>query len=180
MADRVRDWRADLVTSYADLFDPTASDPPIARGWPYVGEGWRDLLERACVRIRAAVQADGGTFHATQVEEKYGTLRFYWEGSLSQKAAALVEEAIDLAEARSAVTCEICGDQGALHGDRWVTTRCVQHAEGHRPVQTQPDDDIYVFERFAGNHRNVLYRRYDREIDIFIDVDPTSLGIEEA
>ncbi|WP_426434092.1 hypothetical protein [Bradyrhizobium genosp. P] len=170
MADRVRDWRADLVAAYSDLFDPTAGDPPTARGWPYVDEGWRDLLERACVRIRTAVQADGGSLHVTQIMEKYGTLRFYWAGSLSPEANARVEEAIDLAEARSAVTCEICGEPGVLYGGRWVTTRCANHAEGRRPVQSEPGDQIYVFERVVGNRQDVLHRRYDREGDGFIDV----------
>jgi hypothetical protein len=177
MADRTRDWRSDLVTAYSDLFDPTAGDPPTARGWPWVSDGWSDLLESACVRIRAAVRADGGTFHATQIKEKYGTLRFYWEGTLSPEADARVEEAIDLAEARSAVTCEICGEPGLLHGPGWFTTRCAQHAEGRRPVKAEPGDDIHVIERVVGKRRNVLHRRYDRESDSFVAVDPP--GIEE-
>jgi hypothetical protein len=132
----------------------------------------------ACVRIWAAVQAHGGSFRATQIKEKYGTLRFYWDGDLSPRAAARVEEAIDLAEARSAVTCEICGQPGVLHGGRWVTTRCAQHAEGRRPVQTEAGDQIYVFERVVGQRRNILHRRYDRESDSFVDVD--SFGAEET
>jgi hypothetical protein len=177
MADRVRDWRTDLVTAYSDLFHPHG-DPPTARGWPSVSDGWRDLLERACVRIRAAVQADAGTFHAAQIKEKFGTLRFYWEGALSQEAMALVEEAIDLAEARSACTCEICGEPGRLYGG-WVTTRCEAHAEGRRPIAAQPGDDIQVVERIVGKRRSVRRRRYDRETDTFKDIDPSSLGIEE-
>jgi hypothetical protein len=176
MADPDRDWRIDLVTSYPDLFHPHG-DPPTARGWPYVGDGWCGLLQCACIRIRAAVRADGGTFHATQIQEKYGTLRFYWEGALSQEADARVEEAIDLAEARSAVTCEICGEPGLLHGPGWFTTRCAQHAEGRGPIEAQPGDDIHVIERVVGKRRTVLRRRYDRESDSFMAVDP--FGIEE-
>jgi hypothetical protein len=73
----VRDWRAELIETYPDLFHPVAGDPPAAQGWPEVGDGWRDLLERAGARIRAVVQADGGRFHVTQIKEKYGTLRLY-------------------------------------------------------------------------------------------------------
>lgn len=173
MADRTRDWRADLVTAYPDLFNPTAGDPPTARGWPWVSDGWWDLLQRACDRIRRAVQADGGSFEVTQIKEKFGTLRFYWAGSLSPAAAARVEEAIDLAEARSAVTCEICGEPGLLHGGRWVTTRCAQHAEGRRAIEARPGDDIHVIERVVGKRRNVLRRRYDRESDSFVEVEPS-------
>lgn len=177
MADRSRDWRADLVTTYADLFQPVG-DPPRAQGWPSVDDGWEDLLARACWRIRAAVLADGGSFHTIQVKEKFGTLRFYWEGDLSPETAAKVEEAVDLAEARSAVTCEVCGGPGRLHGGRWVTTRCGAHAEGRRPVRVQPGDDTYVFERVVGKRRSILHGRYDRESDTFVDVAP--FGTEET
>lgn len=175
MADAARDWRADLVTGYADLFDPHG-DPPTARGWPDVSDGWRDLLQRACVRIRAAVQADGGTFKATQIKEKFGTLRFYWDGTLSPEAADQVEEAIDLAEARSASTCEICGEPGRLYGG-WLTTRCAAHAEGRRAIEARPGDDTHVLQRIVGGRRRTLQRRYDRDSDSFVDINPS--GIEE-
>jgi hypothetical protein len=171
MADRTRDWRADLLNRYPDLFQPHG-DPPTAQGWPSVNDGWRDLLERACVRIRAAVLVDGGTFHATQIKEKFGSLRLYWEGSLSQKALAIVEEAVDLAEARSSCTCEICGEPGVLYGGGWMTTRCEAHAEGRHPIAVQAGDDIIVIERIVGKRRSTKRRRYDRENDRFIDIDP--------
>ncbi|WFT94400.1 hypothetical protein QA633_40130 [Bradyrhizobium barranii] len=179
MSGGVQDWRVELVRTYADLFHPFG-DPPRAEGWPCVGDGWRDLLERACKRIRAAVEADGGTFHATQIKEKYGSLRFYWHGSLSPEADAKVEEAVDLAEARSACTCEVCGEEGRLRGDAWLTTRCALHAEGRPAVAVRPGlENVQIEERYVGDRRVIRYRRYDREHDRFVDVDPTSLGIEE-
>jgi hypothetical protein len=179
MTGTVRYWRAELVLAYPDLFHP-ARDPPAAQGWPEVGDGWRDLLQRACVRIRAAVQADGGTFQATQVKEKYGTLRFYWEGALSPEAATRVEEAIDLAEARGASTCEICGEIGQLYGPGWLMTRCAAHSQGRQPVGVEPRfRDVHIEERIIGDRRVVRYRRYDRETDSFVEVDPGTLGIEE-
>ncbi|TCU60490.1 hypothetical protein EDE08_1213 [Bradyrhizobium sp. R2.2-H] len=175
----VRDWRVELVETYPDLFHPVG-DPPSAQGWPEVGDGWRDLLDRACVRIRAAIQADGGTFHATQIKEKYGTLRFYWEGALSPEADAKVEEAIDLAEARSACTCEVCGEPGRLHGSGWLVTRCAACAAGRPLVESRPGfENIFVVERIVGDRRDVRCRRYDRTTDSFIDIDPASVGIEE-
>jgi hypothetical protein len=68
------------------------------------------------------VQADGGSFKATQIKEKYATLRFYWKGALSPEADAQVEEIIDLAEARSACTCEVCGEEGRLYSRRARTS----------------------------------------------------------
>jgi len=172
-------WRAELVEAYPDIFHPVGA-PPRARGWPEVGDGWRDLLERCCGRIRATIQAERGTFRATQIKEKFGTLRFYWDGSMSLQARAKVEEAIDLAEARSARTCEVCGEPGRLYGPGWLTTRCTAHAEGRRPEEIRPGfENILIEERYVGDRRVVLCRRYDRENDVFIDVDPASLGIKE-
>lgn len=51
MADVVRDWRAELVEAYPDLFHPLADHPGVAQASPKCGEGWRDLLDRACARI---------------------------------------------------------------------------------------------------------------------------------
>src|SRR5262245_52508963 len=124
MASIVRDWRVDLVETYPDLFHPARGHATAVQSWPHVNEGWRDLLVRACARIRAAVQADGGSFRFTQIKEKYGTARLYWEGALSPSAKAKVEEAIDLAEARSACTCDACGAEGRLYGPDWLMTRC--------------------------------------------------------
>ncbi|MBR0707991.1 hypothetical protein [Bradyrhizobium liaoningense] len=179
MSGVVRDWRVELVEAYPDLFHPVG-DPPAAQGWPEVGDGWRDLLERACARIRAAVQANGGSFQATQIKEKFGTLRFYWDGSLSPEASVRVEEAIDLAEARSACTCELCGEEGRLYrSGSWLMTRCAQHAKG-RPVETGPGlDNVHIVERIVGKRRDIRCRRYDRSTDSFVDVDPRTLGIEE-
>jgi hypothetical protein len=179
MGDRAQDWRADLVTTYADLFHPVG-DPPSVQGWPCVGDGWHDLLERACARIRTAISTHGGSFRASQVKEKYGSLRLYFDGDLPRAAHELVEDAIDLAEARSACTCEICGEPGRLYGPGWLMTRCAQHAEGRVPEEIKPHlQNIFVEERIEGDRREIRWRRYVWETDSFVDVDPASLGIEE-
>jgi hypothetical protein len=119
-------------------------------------------------------------FSALQIKEKYGTLRFYWTGRLSKEAEARVDEAIDLAEARSACTCELCGEEGRLHRKGgWLMTRCAAHAEG-RAVETELRfENVHIMERTVGGTREVLCRRYDRATDSFIAVPPGSLGIEE-
>jgi hypothetical protein len=181
MNGAVRNWRVGLVEAYPDLFRPPAGALEGAEGSPDCGQGWRDLLERACVRIRAAVQADGGSFKATQIKEKFGSLRFYWDGALSPEAVALVEEAVDLAEARSACTCEICGAEGRLHyRGGWLATACAEHARGE-PVPVRPGcENVHVVRQVVeGRVRIISCRRYDRDADAFVDVDPDSLGIEE-
>jgi hypothetical protein len=85
MAGLVRNWKAELIEAYPDLFRPPAGCPEGAEGSPECGEGWRDLLDRACIRIRAALQAHGGSFRFTLIKEKYGTARLYWSGALSEE-----------------------------------------------------------------------------------------------
>jgi hypothetical protein len=180
MARIVRNWRAELIEAYPDIFHPLPDNPGVAQASPECGEGWRNLLERACARIRAAVRADGGTFHATQIKEKYATLRFYWEGALSPEADAQVDEIIDLAEARSACTCEVCGEEGRLYQSGcWMMTRCALHAEGRAVVIEPSFENVHVKERIVGRRREITCRRYDRKTDSFIVIDPGSLGIEE-
>jgi hypothetical protein len=135
-----------------------------------VDDGWRELLERACARIRKAVRADGGPFRATQIKEKYGSLRFYWSGRLSPEARDRLEEAIDLAEARSATTCEICGGPGRLHGGGWLATRCAAHAEGRPAVPVDEGfENLYVDHRLVGGRWLRRYRFYDRDADRFVE-----------
>ena len=124
----------------------------------------------------------GGRRHISRdlkSKEKFGRLRFYWNGALFPAANAKVEEAINLADARS--TCEICGEVGRLYGFRWLTTRCEAHADGRHVVEIKQHlQNVRVEERIAGDRRQARCPRYDRETDSFVDADPSSLGIDEA
>jgi hypothetical protein len=175
-----RDWRQRLVEAYPDLFRPPAGAPEGAQGCPECGGGWWDLLDRACQRIRVAL-SEGERFHFLQIKEKYGSARIYWTGRLSTEAEARVREAIDLAQARSACCCEVCGEEGGLYRAGGVLmTRCADHAKG-RPVAIWPGfDNLHVVQRVVdGRLRTVACRRYERATDSFVDVDPGSLGIQE-
>jgi ribosomal protein S27E len=61
---------------------------------------------------------------ATQVKEKYGTLRFYAANTTDIQNAY-----IDFAESMSAVTCEVCGAKGKRSHYGWITTRCKEHQD---------------------------------------------------
>jgi hypothetical protein len=178
MSSALQGWESELIQAFPDIFHP--KNEPSARAFPECGAGWRELLERACVRIRMAVSSDRGSFQATQIKEKFGTLRFYWEGRLSPKAEAQVHAAIELAEARSACTCEICGEEGQLYRQGgWLTTRCTAHAQGSL-VQINPRlANVQVLERIVSKRKKVSARRYDRVTDSFVEVDPRSLNLEE-
>src|ERR1700726_3562021 len=114
MVDRVQDWRVKLIQAPPRLFGIPFGRPDAAQGYPTCEEGWRDLLERCCARIEAAL-AEGGALRVVQIKQKFGALRFYWSGGLPDAAKVKVDEAIALAAARSACTCEICGAEGRLY-----------------------------------------------------------------
>lgn len=93
MMATVTDWRIDLIRAHHGLFHPPAGAPEAAQGDPDCGDGWRDLLEHTLLKTEAAL-ADGGTFTALRIKEKFETLRFYWNGRLSHKAKAKVQPVV--------------------------------------------------------------------------------------
>lgn len=61
---------------------------------------------------------------AVQVKEKFGTLRFYYDGGDDY-----IRGIVSMAESMSAVTCEECGVPGKQRGGGWIQTLCDAHAE---------------------------------------------------
>lgn len=57
-----------------------------------------------------------------QVKEKYGTLRFYYDGGDDY-----VRGVVAMAESISAHTCEVCGNPGTSNHNGWITVRCDEH-----------------------------------------------------
>jgi hypothetical protein len=157
------DWRQGLMQRHASLF---------ARGGALaVGSGWRELIEKAVERIAVvAAGAPGDEITITQIKEKFGGLRIYFNAKrLPDDTLARIREAIDLAEARADCTCETCGAQGRLYyDDGWYVTCCEVHAQGE-PVRRRPNYSIW--RPAAGGVGGMLgARRYDRERDAFVDV----------
>jgi hypothetical protein len=180
MVDSVQDWRVKLMQAHPRLFRIPSGRPDAAQGYPNCEEGWRDLLERCCARIETAL-AEGGALRVLQIKQKFGALRFYWSGHLPDAAEAKVDEAIALAAARSACTCEICGAEGRLHNrGGWLATACPEHAKGELKPVRPGFENIHIVRTFgSGRFPIVSCRRYIRETDSFVDVDPKSLGIKE-
>ena len=63
---------------------------------------------------------------ATQVKEKFGTLRFYYSGG-----DAVIDGIERMADSMSAVTCEECGVPGRIRHGGWISTLCDEHARAH-------------------------------------------------
>lgn len=72
---------------------------------------------------------------ASQVKEKYGTLRFYTNGN-----DEYVDGLISMAESMSARTCETCGSPGKTRRGGWVRTLCDKHAEEQGYIENSDED----------------------------------------
>ena len=56
----------------------------------------------------------------TEIKEKFGSMRFYYNGGDS-----VIEGFVSMAEAMSATTCGNCGAVGRIGGSGWLTCRCM-------------------------------------------------------
>jgi len=104
-----------LADMYPRLYRDLGADPKnscMAFGFE-CGDGWFDIINRLSAKLEPL-----GVI-ASQVKEKYGTLRFYVH-SATDEAWDLIDEA----ELESSVTCEVCGEEGETRDDGWVSTMC--------------------------------------------------------
>jgi hypothetical protein len=179
MAGVVRDWRVELVKAHPGIFHPPAGAPEAAQGYPTCGPGWRELLERACARIEAAL-AGGETIQVVQIKEKFAGLRLYWRGEVSPETRTRIHEAIALAEARSECTCEECGEEGRPYRHHGVyMTRCAAHAKGQLVPAEPGQENVHIVRQTTPGGFRIAPRRYDRATDSFIVVPPGSFDTEE-
>lgn len=100
------------------------------------GDGWYKILDSLCRQIQSHIdwkneqrdrfQRGNGCTQvvAVQVKEKFGGLRFYYDGG---------DDAIDgmvrMAESWAANTCETCGESGTIRHGGWIRTLCDRHEE---------------------------------------------------
>jgi hypothetical protein len=145
-------------------------------GYPLCNAGWRDILEPLCIRVESA---ENETFKFVRIKQKFGVLRVYWDGEISNETRTKILNAINLAVARSACTCELCGTAGRLYSNRrWLATRCAEHALGDLKPIEPGFENIHILRRVFGEPGR-FHARYDRESDILTEVSPNSLGLEK-
>ena len=115
-----------LVAKYPKIFaDRSASMEETAMCWGFdIGDGWYQLLDDACARIQTICDENGFQVKATQIKEKFGTLRFYTDVGNEE-----IWNILDEADVISSVTCEVCGAPGKIVGKNWLKTLCGGHAK---------------------------------------------------
>ena len=106
------------------------------------GDGWFNIINQLCQNIQNHIEWNNKNFEkgyaqykqvpqvvATQVKEKFGSLRFYYDGGDD-----FISGLVSMAESMSGVTCECCGvptTSRTIHG--WVTTLC-EACEGKNEI----------------------------------------------
>jgi hypothetical protein len=96
------------------------------------GDGWYEIIDNLCGAIQNYIDhvtryVDGKPQSppqviAVQVKEKYGTLRFYFDGGDEE-----IHGMVTMAEYMSAHTCETCGAEGHMTNHGWYRTLCDIH-----------------------------------------------------
>lgn len=138
-----------LTATFPNLYkDRYASMMQTSMCWGFPGRGWFliiwNLSEQLEKMILALPDKIGDNWEnprndcrASQVKEKFGTLRFYMAASTQE-----MEDLIDKAEELSRVTCEQCGAPGKLRGRGWLYTACDKHTkEEDKNILPEPEED---------------------------------------
>jgi hypothetical protein len=158
-----------LCEKYPEIFeDRHANMTETAMCWGFsCGDGWYNIIDTLCGNIQHYIDWQNKNaakrytqykqvpqLKAVQVKEKFGTLRFYYEGGDDH-----ISGMVRMAEAMSAVTCEECGAPGEQRHGGWVRTLCDHHeAERQRKMQErertyEPRDSNYKFvHEDSGSH----------------------------
>lgn len=109
-----------LIKEYPKLFrDCNKSPKETLMCWGCeCGNGWYGILAELFEQLSKYED-----IVLVQVKEKFGTLRVYYTGSTDEDYEE-IEKFIDEAEGKSAITCEICGNEGKLSNKGWLITLC--------------------------------------------------------
>jgi hypothetical protein len=101
------------------------------------GDGWYPIIDSLCANIQHHIDWNNKNFEkgytqykqvpqvvAVQVKEKFGTLRFYYNGGDD-----VIDGMVRMAESWSAVACEECGAPGTQNSQGWIKTLCETHRQ---------------------------------------------------
>jgi len=115
----VKEVNADLLKTLA----PTVfrGDYWKRGGGPECSDGWLSILVDLVIKLelRNAKRLPQDQLEATQIKEKFGSLRFY-----VANGTPIDREDIKNAETKSMDTCEDCGCQGKRYSDGWIRVLC--------------------------------------------------------
>jgi len=165
------DWGLDLMKRHRRLFMVKVDEPLRSPGYPFCGRGWQDIIERLCGRIEGTLR-EGESFEFVSIRQKLGILRADWAAEASEDTEDTIGQAVNLAIAASACTCESCGGTARLHNNKGrLETRCAEDAVGEivPPRYGAGFENVHRFRRWRG-----YFAHYDRETDTLTEVPAPS------
>lgn len=125
-----------LYTKYSHLFTDGEKEPVSMFGFE-CGNGWYKILENLIDHIDRYIhhkykrQGTEFYFKITQIKEKFGGLRFYYDGGDDA-----IFELVRYVENQSYHTCEFCGtNQEIMRSQGWVITACKPCATTHENLK---------------------------------------------
>jgi hypothetical protein len=99
-------------------------------------DGWFNIINMLCRNIQSHLnwKKEIPQVVVTQVKEKFGSLRFYYDGG-----DEYVSGLVSMAEAMSEVTCEVCGEPGETRQGGWHKVLCdIHHQEREKARNDTP------------------------------------------
>jgi hypothetical protein len=113
-------------------------------------DGWYNLLDKCLEKIQHLcdlVSSKGEVYQivASQIKEKYGTLRFYYGGTGGDRIADdIIDDIIAEAERQSTRICENTGADGAVcHRGSWYRTLSYEEARKNNYVACDKHTEEY-------------------------------------
>jgi hypothetical protein len=100
-----------------------------------VGPGWWSMIETLFAVIQSHIDQSKGECPQVvveQIKEKFGGLRFYYQGGDD-----FIHGAVWLAESLSAKVCEECGAPGKRTSEGWVKTLCDFHLAEREALRSE-------------------------------------------
>lgn len=104
--------------------------------WTECGGGWYHILDNVAYNIRSILKFnnlpydENIPFKFTQIKEKFGTLRLYYNHDIEDECVVgQIDAVLTFAEDMSGSICEQCGDRGRQTGGGWIATLCSKHKQ---------------------------------------------------
>lgn len=100
--------------------------------------GWEPLIRSLCKQLQFIEKVSGIQTIASQVKEKYGSLRFHYYTDFSKLKddenndnwQDIIDSIVNDVENQSFYTCEICGKWGTINTEGyWLSCRCASCRE---------------------------------------------------
>jgi len=96
-------------------------------------DGWYDIIYDCCKKLQRLMDENPGyKLYATQIKEKYGSLRFYInfnndeisDKDFNETFWNLANKIVEEVEEKSYYICELCGKPGKINGTGWYRCLC--------------------------------------------------------